>query len=199
MISQIFSGLFGLAVAVSVFLFVLKRNAMRWTALAEEFGPPQDDPLVKRKFMDVIVHAQSGIFNSYKGITTFGVHPDGVSFSLWGPFAIFHEPFFVPFQRMKVSGRDWYVNAASVNIDVGSPEGFELITDRKAIEWVAKTPGVEWPRGQEILSGILAMEPKTHDRMTTVRLIYIVITLHMLVGVGYIAWKEFGFMLPELP
>ena len=66
-------------------------------------------------------------------------------------------------------------------------------------EWVAKTPGVEWPRGQEILSGILAMEPKTRDRMTTVRLIYIVITLHMLVGAGYIAWKEFGFMLPELP
>ena len=199
MISQIFSGLFGSAFAVGIFLFVMKRNAMRWTALAEEFGPPREEPVAKRRFQDVIVHAPSGIFNSYKGITTIGVHRDGIAFSLWGPFALYHAPFFVPFDRMKIARRDWYVNAASVNIAVDSREGFELITDLKALERVARTPGIDWPRGQEILYGFLMMEPKKRDRMTTVRLIFILLTLNMLVGFGYIAWKKFGFMLPVLP
>ncbi|MEQ8825379.1 MAG: hypothetical protein RIC14_13500 [Filomicrobium sp.] len=83
----------------------------------------------------VVLYGQVG-YNSLKGILSIGVHNDGVSFRVMAPFALFHEPLFIPYREIRGWNTSWYLDSRSVELEFASAPDIKMIMPVEQVEWI---------------------------------------------------------------
>ena len=190
-LGQIIRSLFGLAMVGGLLAFIYKRTAVDWERLAAAYGdsrsrdrgPPQD----KRRFANMILYGRGRPTRSYKGVVAIALYDDGIGFRPNAFLVPFHKPIFVPYDDITGWRQNWYLDAQSVELNFRDTPDMGIIMPKGQVEWILSRDR----------SGISISEDlPPHGGPWRTRLLIILVSLHMLVGLAYAFRKEiFSFPL----
>jgi len=132
--------IFGIAVFVFIFGGMQRANARRWRHLAKFYAAKPPEPTHKRSMQSIVLLGLGG-FNSLKGIVTIGAHKDGLSLRVLAPFALFHEPLFIPYSDIKGWGTSWYLDAPSTELEFRNVPDVKMVMPQEQAEWISGFAG----------------------------------------------------------
>lgn len=141
MIEKLFLQVFGYSVFFGLLYAIWKANARRWSRLAKEYGASEDhradaNVYAKQTMQTVILVGGHVGWNSYKGIATVSVTPDGIMLSLMPPFSIFHQPLLIPFRDSSVQPRRWYLFGTSYQYTLAKVDNVQIIVCDDLQGWI---------------------------------------------------------------
>lgn len=145
---------FGLAVAAGLFAWAWRMGAYRWRRLAAVYGKVPvwlGTPHAQRKRQSVILRGGRFGWQSHLGIISVAIYDKGLLFSLMAPFSFDHPPFFIPFEELKATRTDWYLNSESYELDTRREPEIKLIIDDDLMRWIAAKAGNRWSAGYSLL------------------------------------------------
>lgn len=134
-------GAFGLFVAAGLYGGLMYRNSERWRLLATAYGRDWEPAPAVRHMREAVLYGGLPAFQTYKGILSVGVFPDGIAMKIMLPFGVFHPPIFVPFSDITGWQQDWYLNAASVELTFEKCPDIKILMPTSQIEWVREVAG----------------------------------------------------------
>ncbi|MEO1614761.1 MAG: hypothetical protein AAFV88_02865 [Planctomycetota bacterium] len=143
MIAQFFALIFGHAIAIGFFSMIWRRNSYRWRLLARQYAVDNRDdapPItnVERRRLQNAILLGGGLpgWNSYLGITTVGVVPQGIVLELMLPFSIGYPALLLPFGDVEVTPRKWYLNCESVQYVMAKEPSVQIVFDEALQNWI---------------------------------------------------------------
>lgn len=103
MIGTLLSQLVGVGFVLALIAGMYKANARRWGRLARAYRVTGHLPSHAETGMQTIILLGGDLgWNSYRGITTVGVAPEGLLLKLMPPFSIFHPPLLIPYSDLSI-------------------------------------------------------------------------------------------------
>ncbi len=139
------STLIGLSVFVLAFGGMLWRKAYRWRYLHRSYGADPDYANDERTMHNAVLVGLGG-YNKLMAAVTIGVHRTGVSFDMNSLFYPFHNPIFVPYEHIRASAADWYINGESTEFKFRDAPDVSMILPAEQAEWIRKRSGEKMPR-----------------------------------------------------
>lgn len=123
-------------------------RARRWRYLAKSYAADSDDPIEFRRMQTLVLNGFVNYGHSFfrgnsvlKGIVTIGAHPLGVSLKVMWPFALFHNPLFIPYSEISGWDTSWYLNAQSTELHFLKAPDVQLTIPTEDLEWLAGYAG----------------------------------------------------------
>ncbi len=147
---QAFLFLYGLAFFVAIYGMVLYRTAFRWQHLAKHYERPwRSTPAIKH-LQTAALYGEGVALNTYSGIVTLGVHPDGLAIKLLEPFGVFHPPLFIPYEEITAHRQNWYLNAKSVELEFRRIPDIKVVMPADQVSWIRRSSGADFDIIDEI-------------------------------------------------
>ncbi len=140
-LSQILLLLFGLGVFAAFYGSMLYRTAFRWRNLAEFYERPWRETPAKRHLQSATFYGNGVALNTYNGIVTLGVHPDGLALKLLDPFSAFHPPLFVPYDEIKGHKQNWYLNSKAYELEFRQFQDIKIVMPADQVDWIQSSSG----------------------------------------------------------
>lgn len=142
MIEKLYLYVVGYGVFFGLMYGIWKANARRWTRLARKYGcidgslSEESQCFAKRTMQTVILVGGDVGWNSYKGIVTVGVTPEGILLQLMPPFSTFHRPLLIPFRDSRVEPKQWYLFGKSFQYSVAQVSDVQIIVHDELQHWI---------------------------------------------------------------
>ncbi len=137
MIEQWFLPMLGSCIPVALALGMWKANSRRWRRLAREYRVTGDLPSQAESRMQTLILVGGDIgWNSYKGITTVAVTPEGILLKLMPPFSAFHPPLLIPYSDLTLEPKRWYVIGETYQGTLSRVSDVQFYIDDKLVDWI---------------------------------------------------------------
>ena len=127
---------FGLGVGAGLYTLVLYRKAHFWRKLADIYGSDWRPAPMQKHMRQGALYGTGIAFQSYSGILSIGVHPDGLALKVMLPFSAFHPPLFVPFKEISGWKQDWYLNGESTELSFRQAPDVRFVLPAEDAHWI---------------------------------------------------------------
>ncbi|QDU90824.1 hypothetical protein Pla175_42370 [Pirellulimonas nuda] len=127
----------GVGFVIALIAGMYKANARRWGRLASAYRVSEQLPSYSESAMQTIILVGGDFgWNSYRGITTVGVAPEGLLLKLMPPFSTFHPPLLIPYSDLSIEPKRWYLIGKSHQCTLRRVDDVRIIIDDKVLEWI---------------------------------------------------------------
>lgn len=75
-------------------------------------------------------------WNSYSGITTVGVAPEGLLLKLMPLFAAFHPPLLIPYSELSIQPKRWYLIGKTHECTLRRVSDVRIVIHDELLEWI---------------------------------------------------------------
>ncbi|MEZ5946570.1 hypothetical protein [Hyphomonas sp.] len=118
---------YGLAFAGGLLWLVIWRDGVQWRKIARAYPMTGEAP-AERRWLQTVCLSDGGLaFNSYHGIITAGLRPDGVMLRMLVAPPGVYPPIFVPFSEMEFTERRWFLRKDAVWISTRQVPGISIV------------------------------------------------------------------------
>jgi hypothetical protein len=136
LLNQAFGLLFGLAFVVVLMGFVYKRDAVDWEQLVKVYGRDWREPLLLKRFANMILYSEGRPAKSYKGIVAIGLYEDGIALRPNRILVPFQQPIFIPYADIQGWDQTWYLDAKSTELSFRKTPHMRMIMPQDQVEWM---------------------------------------------------------------
>lgn len=118
---------YGLAFAGGILWVVTWRDGMKWRKIAAAYPLTGEEP-AERRWLQTVCLSDGGLaFNSYRGVVTVGLAPDGVMLRMLVSPPGVYPPIFVPFSDMDFTERRWFLRNDAMWISMRQVPGVSIV------------------------------------------------------------------------
>ncbi|TWT43167.1 hypothetical protein [Botrimarina hoheduenensis] len=137
MISSLLSSLVGVGVFVALMVGISRANARRWHRLADVYRAPETLPPGAQTHWQTVFLVGGDIgWNSYRGILTVGVTPQGLLLKLMPLFSLLHPPLLIPYADLSLEPKRWYLIGKTHQMTVRRVSDVQLIVHDTLVDWI---------------------------------------------------------------